>query len=99
MGKNSLRQIIKQETRWNDDSAKKHKHVYDIEACVRLRRKNSVTYHHVNRCRYCDSFITIPRTGSITGLLHEKMIGVPLVKLYKGNTFLGFDGAILDSEV
>lgn len=99
MGNTSLRRLLSKETKWTDKDTQRHKHNFNIETCACVKCGNTVSYYHVMKCEYCNSFHSIPEEGNITGFRVTSISGLPLIKLYKSHKTIGFNGAVLDSKV
>lgn len=99
MGSNSLRRICKEESKWTDKDATRHKHNFCIEACVEMLQGDShhASYYHVMKCEYCNSFRCIEKEGSIMGYVPTCISGLPLIKLYRSHKTIGFKGAVLQN--
>ena len=103
MGHTKLRRLFKQECKWTDKTAKKHKHIFNVRSVMRLRNMlDDVEFYDVMKCKYCNSFISIPKEGAINGFIKDKNYDktLPMIKLYRSHKYtIGFDGAVLDLEV
>lgn len=102
MGHTKLRKLFKQECKWTDKSAKRHKHIFNTHTIMRLRNMdNQISYYDVMKCEYCNSFMSIPKEGAINGYIKNNEFdkSLPMIKLYRTHKFtIGFDDAVLDME-
>lgn len=95
MGNNGLRNYLHKESRWTDKFASKHKHNYCIEANVELSHPICTLYFHVMKCEHCNSFRSIPKQGSVTGMIEAPIKDLPTIRLYKTHKTIGFRDAEL----
>lgn len=95
MGRTKLRRLIAEECKWNDYTAVKHKHEFNIESCVELLTGDKIFYFHVMKCSHCNSFKSISREGAVDGFTREPLLHLPMIRLYKSHKTIGFKGATL----
>lgn len=102
MGKNAIRQLSNQLGKWTDKSAPKHKHNFIVPINVKLIQgcdKNRITYYHVMKCEYCNSFVSVPKQGAMNGFIKEPIDNLPIMELHRSHKDMGFNGAVfIDKE-
>lgn len=100
MGKAKIKRILSSESKWVDKDAPRHKHNYSNHAVVQLRNVDNISYYDVMKCSECSSFKTIPKPGSISGLIGGTYSGdLEIIRLYSSHKWrLGFADAVLDTD-
>lgn len=99
MGNTMIRKLCKNEAKWTDKSAKRHKHNFNVHAVARLKRPNGRSdFYDVMKCEYCNSFKCIPKEGSCTGFLPNGGNGqLPIIRLKTSHKyFISFKDAELE---
>ena len=100
MGYTQIRRLCKNEARWTDKSASKHKHIFSVHAVARLKRSDGrCEYFDVMKCKHCNSFKGIPREGSSSGFISGDNYesGLPIIKLKSSHSYIiGFKDATLE---
>ena len=87
MGNNNLRRLLKQESKWTDKSATRHKHHFNKDVYIVLE-KDSVTLHYkAVGCKYCSSFVNAIFTK-------ELITDLPIIHLYSPHKSLGFKDSL-----
>lgn len=99
VGSNFVRQIKRSEGKWTDKEASKHKHDFSVHAyaCVR-RADGNRTFYNVMKCKHCNSFKCIPKTGSMMGFMPNGPIEqLPIIRLRTPHkNLISLKDAILD---
>ena len=76
-GNTKMRKYVKQNGRWQDRLAPRHKHDYSVAIVVRVLFKMNVSramIYSAMKCRYCNSFHMVEYRGNITGFIPTERI-------------------------
>lgn len=105
MGKNAIRRLLTQGSKWTDKTAKRHKHDFSVHTILRLRRNNGfqefIEYFDVTKCKHCNSFKTNSKEGSSNGFISDDNYdrSLPLLKLKTNHMWLmDFKDLSLDTD-
>jgi hypothetical protein len=101
MGNTKLRKLTSSESKWTDKEASKHKHKFTIHTLMILRNMdNRVEYYDVMKCEHCDSFRSIKKPGSVSGLISKEqltsdMMEMPKLRMYRSHRWsIGFNDMV-----